>query len=147
MSTKELSNTLNKLLTRNYDAEKGFKEVSEKVKDRDLRTFFLNSSSERNRFGHEIKEIEQAYGIKPDKGSSFIADAHRSWIKLKDILSGDSHEAIIDEAIRGEDYAIDDYEEALNSVDLEPKYKRVLSDHLRSLMSSKEQLDKLKASL
>jgi len=53
----------------------------------------------------------------------------------------------VDEAIRGEDYAIEDYEKAIDNTALKPDHQRILSDHLKSIKSSKEQLTRIKSSL
>ncbi len=145
METKTAEKQLNRLLGRNYDAEKGYEQVAEKVQDGQMQSFFKNNASERYRFGHEIKQLLDELGFEADKGSTFEADVHRAWINIKDTLSLHSDKAILEEAERGEEYAIDDYEDAMENKNLKPDHKRILSDHLNSIKSSKQQIGKLKA--
>lgn len=147
MSSNDLARRLNILLTRNYDAEKGYEQIAEKTEHPELQTFFKNNREERYRFGHEIKEIEKAYGVEPDKGSSIVADAHRAWINARENFASNDDEAIIEEALRGENFAETDYELALDLESLKPDHKRTLTDHLKAIKNSKEQLEKIKASL
>lgn len=147
METRSPEDQLNRLLTRNYDAEEGYKTVAEKMEHPEMRDFMTTNSKERNNFGHEIKEIMIQMNLKPEKGTSIIGDAHRAWINVRDLISGDNDAAILDEAERGEEYAIEDYEAAIEHAALSPENKRKLSDHLNSIKKSKEQLSKLKAAL
>lgn len=147
MSHNSIENSLNTLLTRNYDAEKGYANVSEKVDHPEMRSFMLNNSNERREFGKQIKDILNSHGLEIHKGSSIVADMHRAWIDLKGLLSQNSDKAILEEATRGEELAIDDYKKAIDNPEISPEDKRVLSDHLKSIMSSYEQLSKLKATV
>lgn len=134
---------LNKLLTRNYDAEKGYQQIAEKADNAELKEFFQQNYKERYQFGHEIKDILQDYDAKPDKGSSTLGDAHRTWIDLKDWLTGHDYEAIVNEAIRGEKSAIEDYEKALDNTALKLKHQRVLSDQLGAIKTSEAELERM----
>lgn len=147
MGTKTAEKQLNRLLGRNYDAEKGYQEVADKADDGQMTSFFKNNASERNRFGHEIKKMITEAGGKPDKGTTTEADVHRAWINVKETLSLNSDKAILEEAERGEEYAIDDYQEAIENENLTPEQKRKLSDHLKSIKGSKEQINKMKATV
>ncbi|GAA5021107.1 hypothetical protein GCM10011506_03380 [Marivirga lumbricoides] len=143
MNQQENIDSLNKLLTRNYDAEKGYQQIAEKTDRNDLKEFFRQSYKERYQFGHEIKEILQEYGAKPDKGSSALGDAHRAWIDLKDWLTGEDYEAIVNEAIRGEKSAIKDYEEIIDNSSLQVEHKRTLSDQLGAIKTAEAELESM----
>lgn len=53
--TEEMSNKLNDLLEKNYDAEKGYKKAAEKVENTELQQFFNEQAQKRYDFGHELK--------------------------------------------------------------------------------------------
>lgn len=147
MENKDLVDSLNKLLTRNYDAEKGYELLADKIEREELKGFFKHAYKERFNFGHEIKDIIKDYGATPDKGTSLIADAHRALINVRDLLTGEDKEAVIDEAIRGENFAIDDYKEALDLSSLRVEHKRTLTDQLESIKTSKRELEGMKKAL
>ncbi len=111
--SSEISKKLNELLEKNYDAEKGYKLAAEKVENERLKSFFSKRAQERYDFGHELKSEIKNFGEEPDKGSSLAGDAHRTWMNLKASLSGDKDEAVLEEAIRGEKAAVEEYEDIL----------------------------------
>jgi uncharacterized protein (TIGR02284 family) len=108
---------LNKLLTRNYDAEKGFKTAAENTKNPSLKSYFQRNSQMHYDFGHQLKSEISKIGGSPDKGSSVAGDAHRGWMDLKASVSSDNDEAILEECERGQKKALNDYEDALSNID------------------------------
>ena len=124
--TKEMSKALNELLEKNYDSEKGFKNAADDVKNERLKSFFKERAQQRYDFGHELKSEIQNFGGTPDKGSSTLGDAHRAWMDLKSKFSSDNEEAILEEAIRGENAAVENYNEVINDHDFPPSTENLL---------------------
>ncbi|MCP9199553.1 PA2169 family four-helix-bundle protein [Gramella sp. GC03-9] len=122
----KIAGKLNELLEKNYDAEKGYKLAAEKVKREDLKRFFTQRAQERYDFGHELKSEIKNFGETPDKGSSLAADAHRSWMNLKASLSNDKDESVLEEAVRGEKKAVEEYEDVINESEIPVSTKQVL---------------------
>lgn len=112
MENEKVVSVLNDLLTKNYDAEKGYKEAGEKIEHTSLKSYFDNQAQNRYDFGHQIKALISKYGGKPDKGTSVVGDLHRTWIAIRDAFS-DGDKAIYDEAIRGEEAFSSEYGEVL----------------------------------
>ncbi|WP_027377744.1 ferritin-like domain-containing protein [Kaistella palustris] len=113
MENEKVVDLLNDLLTKNYDAEKGYKEAAEKVEHQALRSYFTAQAKNRYDFGHEIKGLIAKYGGEPDKGTSVAGDIHRTWIAIRDAFSsGDKN--IYEECIRGEETFSEEYGEVLN---------------------------------
>ena len=106
-------NTLNKLITTLYDGENGYKEAAEEVSSTTLATRFRQLAQQRYDFGHEIKPFIKNLGGEVDKGGSVSASIHRVWMDLKAAVAGNDEEAILNECIRGEESAVEAYEEAL----------------------------------
>ena len=115
MENEKVTECLNDLLTKAYDAEEGFKQAAERAEGHPgLVSFFRKQSDLRLSFGHEIKQMIAKYGGTPDKGSSVAAKAHQVWISVKDTLTPDHDgEAILEECIRGEKAALEEYDEKL----------------------------------
>ncbi len=112
MENDKVVSLLNELLTKNYDAEKGYKEAAEKIEHTSLKSYFNEQAQNRYDFGHEIKALIAKYGGEPDKGTSITGDLHRVWIAIRDAFtSGDK--AIFDEAVRGEEAFSAEYGEML----------------------------------
>ncbi|QDP84272.1 PA2169 family four-helix-bundle protein [Chryseobacterium sp. SNU WT5] len=139
MENEKLVSVLNDLLTKNYDAEKGYKEAGEKIEHTSLRSYFEKQAENRYSFGHKIKEMIVKYGGTPDKGTSIVGDLHRTWISLRDAFaSGDK--AIYDECIRGEESFSNEYGEVLADDVLPPDVREMVT-------MQKDSVDKALASL
>ncbi len=136
---------LNLLLKRNYDAEKGYKQALEQTNDNDLQAFYKNNAEERYRFGHDLKKMLSDLDSTPDKDSTLEGDVHRTWMNIREALSLNDDKAVLKECERGELHAINDYKEAVDNLVLKPAYKKTLSDHLHSIKTSLQQLQKLEA--
>lgn len=116
MTNEETVELLNDLLTKAYDAEQGYEQAAKRADEASrLRDFCLTQSSLRLSFGHEIKSLIKQYGGEPDKGASIAGKTHQAWIAIKDAVSSDDEEAILEECIRGEEAALEEYNEKLQT--------------------------------
>jgi len=115
--TVEMSNKLNELLERTYDSEKGFKKAAEKVDNPTIKNFFEKRAQQRYDFGHELKREIKSFGQSPDKGGSTKATLHRNWIDFKTFFSINNEEAMLEEVKRGEQEAIETYNDIINDKD------------------------------
>ena len=123
---KEMAEKLNELLEKNYDSEKGFKNAAEDVKNAKLKEFFEQKAKQRYDFGHELKSEIKNLGETPDKGTSLTGDAHRAWMDLKSAFTSDNEEAVLEEAVRGEKAAVEDYNDVINNSELPPSTANLL---------------------
>lgn len=139
MENDNVVSILNDLLTKNYDAEKGYKEAGEKIEHTSLKTYFDGQAQNRYNFGHEIKALITKYGGEPDKGTSVAADLHRAWIAIRSAFSS-GDQAIYEECIRGEEAFSAEYGEVLNDA--------ILPQDVRAMVSKqKDSVDRALASL
>ena len=107
--TENVGKKLNELLEKTYDAEKGFKKAAENVEHTALKTYFNQKAQERYNFGHELKSEIKAFNQDVDKGGSLTGKAHRAWMDVKSLFSSNDEESMLEEAIRGEKSAIEEY--------------------------------------
>ncbi|RDK88863.1 uncharacterized protein (TIGR02284 family) [Marinirhabdus gelatinilytica] len=133
MYTEKMSNRLNELLTKNYDAEAGYKKAAEIVENPQLKQFFETKAQERYDFGHELKTEIRNTGGNPDKGTSFTGDAHRTWMSIKDTFSSNDEEAILEEVKRGEKAAVEEYQEVIADTTLPPTTKNILTKQVSNV--------------
>lgn len=144
--SEEIADKLNDLLEKNYDSEKGFRNAADDVKNERLKTFFRNKAQERYDFGHELKSEIRNFGSSPEKGSSVKADAHRAWMNLKAALSGDKEEAVLEEVIKGEKLAVEDYNKVIRDVELPPSTENLLIKQKSAFQKTLEEVKALEAS-
>ncbi|WBL22700.1 ferritin-like domain-containing protein [Zunongwangia sp. HRR-M8] len=141
--SEEVSEKLNELLEKNYDAEKGYKFAAENVKNDKLKSFFTERAQERYDFGHELKSEIRNYGEVPDKGSSLAGDAHRTWMNLKTAFSGNKEEAVLEEAIRGEKVAVEEYQKILDDTNVPASTQNILLKQKNSIVASLNEVKSL----
>ncbi len=128
-----MSNKLNELLEKNYDAEKGYKKASEIVDNQKLKHFFDQQAQSRYDFGHELKSEIRQYGETVDKGGSVTGTMHRAWMDIKTTFTSNDEEAILKEITKGEKAAVEDYNEVINDTTLPPTTKKILTTHRENI--------------
>ncbi|MDX1272157.1 PA2169 family four-helix-bundle protein [Bizionia paragorgiae] len=134
--TEEISNKLNELLVKNYDAEKGYLNAAENVDSDRLKMFFKRRATERNQFANEIKNEIKQYGEEPKDSGSFKGTMHRNWMTLKSTFSGNNEEAVLEEAIRGEKASLEDYYEMVTEKNLPPTIDALVLKHRDAIQSA-----------
>lgn len=99
------------------NGEHGFLAAADHVKNPALKTLFKELSAERARFAAELLPHLQRLGGRNDPGGTSAGTIHRGWIGLKSLLAGPHHDhAVVTEAERGEQSAIDTFNEALGGM-------------------------------
>lgn len=116
--TEKVSNRLNDLLTRTYDAEKGYKLAQDKIDNPSIKTFLNERVQQRYIFGHELKDEIANFGELPEKGGSIKGDLHRTWMNLTATLTGNETERILEEVERGEKASLEEYNDILKDDDM-----------------------------
>ncbi|WP_339709152.1 PA2169 family four-helix-bundle protein [uncultured Kriegella sp.] len=116
--TEVIGRKLNAILEKTYDAEKGFGKAAENCEVRSLATWFNERALDRHRFINELKREINAFGEGYKDNGTLAGDAHRTWMDIKSLFSKDHAEAMLEEAIRGEKVALEEYKEVLKEKDL-----------------------------
>lgn len=111
---KEIISTLNELIGICAEGEKGYKNASEKVEDKEFKTILYRLSQQRALFRSELEEdLIKDFGQDAKTDDSILSKLHRGWMDFKAGLRGDDAKAVFDECIRGEEHAIEKYAHAL----------------------------------
>ncbi|MBT8185709.1 MAG: PA2169 family four-helix-bundle protein [Eudoraea sp.] len=116
--TERISNRLNELLEKNYDAEKGYNLAADKVEIPSVKTFLKNRADQRRNFAFDLKREITEYGGSPEKDGSVTGKLHRTWMKLLSTFSGDETEQILEEVERGEKTSLEEYNAILEDKDI-----------------------------
>jgi len=133
MDKSKVISQLNHLLSRNYDAESGFVEAANHINSVTLNRWFQENSNQRYRFAKEIEAEIRNLGGEPDKGTSFMGEMHQFWMDLKSHFTGNDEASMLEEAIRGEEKALEDYRATLNNTTLPLHTKLLLQDHMSTI--------------
>ena len=139
MDTKyeKLMDQLEEILEKNRDAEKGFQKAADNADSASLKSYFERKSRERAQFNNSLKKEMIAYYDDFDEDSSFSGSVHRAWMDIKALFSADNDESMLEEAIRGDKAAIEEYEDVLED--------KTLSNSIATLI--REQKSKIETDL
>ena len=125
-----LESTLQEILQKNIDAERGYRKAAENADSDGLKTFFEDKSRDRKIFNDYLKqEILLNFENLKEEGS-FTGTLHRTWMDLKSVFSKNSDAAMLEEAIRGDKSAVEEYEEILKNTELPPKIADIIRTQL-----------------
>jgi uncharacterized protein (TIGR02284 family) len=105
--------TLNGLIETCKNGEEGFRTAAEGLSDQAVKTAFGKFARDRWQMARELQDEVQGLGGKPETGGSVGGAAHRGWMNIKSVVTGNDDQAIIAEAERGEDVAKAAYQSAL----------------------------------
>lgn len=124
--TKEMGETLNRLLQKNLDAEKGFRNATDDVKDEQLKIFLKEIAYQKYDFAHELRTEIRNFGQSPTKGSSVLSDVQRSWMNIRSGLSLNAEASVLKQAIKAEQAGLEEYRVVLKEHNFPPSTESVL---------------------
>ena len=134
-AAKELVETLK-------DGERGFASAADKLRDSDHPAWasaLQKLSEQRAGFHREIVDLGHDYGDDVDESGTVAAALHRGWISLKDALTGDSAESVLEAAATGEDHAVSEYEKALEQ-DLSAGFRDVVTRQHAAVVAARDEV-------
>ena len=114
-ATHEVSSILNGLIETCKDGENGFHKAAADAKESSLQSLFSKYSAQRASYAQELQRLVSGLGEKPASAEHLSAKLHRGWIGLKESVTGDKDKAIVYEAEAGEDAAMKNYKDALET--------------------------------
>jgi uncharacterized protein (TIGR02284 family) len=107
---------LNHLIETCRDAERGFLIAAEHVHAPELRRLFLKLANQRHEFADELLPHAQRLGGANAGDGTCAAAVHRAWLRVKARWTTNSDRAVLEEAARGERFALAAYDEAVHEV-------------------------------
>lgn len=134
--SEEISNKLNELLVKNYDAEKGYLNAIDNVESNDLKMFFKRRASERSEFAKELRTEILRYGQIPEESGSFKGTMHRNWMSLKSTFTSNNEESVLEEAIRGEEASLEEYDKLMKENNLPPTIDNLILKHRNAIQAA-----------
>ena len=110
---KEIEDRLNDIIQKNEDAIKGYEKAAEHAQGINLQNYFRKKAIERSNFLIELKAAAPALKSREGVDGSAAGSMHRVWMDVKAFFSDDNDESMLEEAIRGDKAAIQEYNEVL----------------------------------
>lgn len=136
--SEKISNKLNDLLEKNYDAKQGYELAADKVENPTVTRFINDKVSQRSEFTTELKNEIREYGELKNDSGSFKGEMHRNWMNLTSSISGDNTERILEEIERGEKAALESYNDVLSNeeISLEPSTRNLLTKQRNNIQAA-----------
>jgi len=110
-----ITSSLNELIETLKDGQMGFGEAQKDTTDPNLKLVFSEYSAQRASFVTELERFVSKEGVLPEDSGSVAGSLHRGWINLKATVSSREDLAILEECERGEDSAVETYEDAISA--------------------------------
>jgi uncharacterized protein (TIGR02284 family) len=107
---------LNHLIETCRDAERGLRVAADNVNSPKTRRTLLALAEQRHAFADDLLPHAQRLGGAGDADGTAAAAVHRAWIQVKARLASDRDNAVLQEAARGERYAMHAYDDAVTEV-------------------------------
>ncbi len=129
------------------DGKNGFAKGADKLSESDkpeLASTFQQFSRQRATFEAELRELAAAYGDQLEEKGSVIGAMHRTWLSVKDAMSGDDPSGVLDAAEQGEDHAVAAYDKALEQ-DLSPSLRAVVERQGAAVRAAHDDVRRLRA--
>lgn len=146
MDNDKVVDTLNRLIRTSLDGERGYREAADEVRNDQYKQMFTSYAQERSSFANELQNHVRRLGGKPADSGSTAAAAHRVWIGVRDAVTGKSDRDIVAEVDRGEEVAVNNYQDALNE-DLPSEVREVVGRQASEISAAHSEIHTLKDSL
>ncbi|GHG19793.1 aldehyde dehydrogenase [Deinococcus indicus] len=144
MNNETVLDKLQYLLGTLRDGEKGFADAAEHATDPQLKTLFTERSGQRARLAAEVEAHIARLGDKPREGGSVGAALHRTWLNVRDALTGRDDYQVVAEAERGEDVAVENYQDVLKEADLPADIRAFVEGQFAQVKASHDQIRDMK---
>jgi uncharacterized protein (TIGR02284 family) len=96
---------------------------------------------------NQLQQVVRRLGGDPEDDGSTAAAAHRTWLNLKDAVTGNSDKQIVEEVENGEDYIKGKYETALQDDRLSVQAKSTIEEAFKSVREGHDRASQLKHSM
>src|SRR5262249_30408962 len=139
MNNNEVIAILNNLIETCRDGQEGFRTAAENIRNSEFRRLFNIFSQQRAQFVTELQAEVHRLGGSPETKGSVVGWLQRGWMNAKVAVRADEASVIL-ECQRGEEAAVNNYQEALKA-DLPLDVQYVVK---RQYMDIKDAFDRIR---
>lgn len=136
---QEIESRLKDVVEKNEDAVKGFEKAADHAKELGTKSYFEKKAQERKRFIKQLHNATPALELGNTKIEGSTKGAvHRSWMDVKALFSGDNDESMLEESVRGDRAAIEEYNEVMGHVMVPHRIKQILAEQKQEIQADLE---------
>jgi uncharacterized protein (TIGR02284 family) len=143
MSIDNDISVLNGLIKTTLDSMNGYEDAAKDAESTQYATMFADFA----RVATILQAQVRALGGEPETQSSLLGAAHRTFMDLKQAITGKDDKAIILEVERGEDHIKAKYEAAMKETDLAPIVSGAIAEGYASVRAGHDRMSALKHSI
>ena len=141
--TNDTIKALNYLIGTCIDGENGYREAADEATSSDLKTRLMRLGQQRAQFRGELEQEVLRLGGDPKESGSAGAALHRTWLNVRDAVTGKDDSAILKESQRGEKAALDNYDDVLGR-DLPADLRETVARQQGQIQQAYSELENLK---
>ncbi len=145
-NTNDVS-VLNGLIETTLDSMKGYEDAAKDAESTQFATMFADFARDRAKSATDLQNHVRTLGGEPEMDSSMLAAAHRTFMDLKQAITGKDDKAIIQEVERGEDHIKAKFEDAMKDSDLSPATRSAITEAFASVREGHDKMSALKHSM
>ena len=138
---------LNGLIKTTLDSMKGYEDAAKDAESTQYASMFADFARDRAKVATDLQNQVRTLGGEPELDSSMLAAAHRTFMDLKQAITGKDDKAIIQEVERGEDHIKAKFEDAMKDGDLEPATRKAITTAFASVREGHDKMSALKHSV
>jgi uncharacterized protein (TIGR02284 family) len=144
--TNDIS-VLNGLIATTLDSMKGYEDAAKDAESTQYATMFADFARDRATVATDLQNQVRNLDGEPELDSSMLAAAHRTFMDLKQAITGKDDKAIIQEVERGEDHIKAKFEDAMKDGDLTPATQTAITKAFASVREGHDKMSALKHSM
>lgn len=138
---------LNGLIETTLDSMKGYEDAANDAESTQYATMFADFARDRAKVATDLQNQVRSLGGEPELDSSVLAAAHRTFMDLKQAITGKDDKAIIQEVERGEDHIKAKFEDAMKDGDLTAATQAAITEAFASVREGHDKMSALKHSM
>jgi uncharacterized protein (TIGR02284 family) len=145
MQNDDAISTLNHLISIAKDGVNGMSSAAESAKNAQLKSTLSQLSQERNRVATQLQDVVRRLGGDPDQSGTTLGAAHRTFMNVKEAVTGSTDRALLNECERGEDVAVREFTSALEQT-LPADIKQTVQSLLGQVRTSHDRIKQMRNS-
>ncbi|HEV2748567.1 MAG TPA: PA2169 family four-helix-bundle protein [Allosphingosinicella sp.] len=134
---------LNSLIETTIDSVDGYRRSAQEATNSRFSAGFLERASEREQIVSQLRDQVRKLGGNPEDDGSVLAAAHRTFLSLRDKVTGSDDTAVIAEVDHGESYLNGKWETALKDDRLSPETRALIQQCYGSVREGRDTFRRL----
>lgn len=139
--------TLNSLIATTIDSADGYNEAAKDSENSRFTALFTSRASERRAIAARLQQQVTSLGGNPEDDGTLLAGAHRMFLNLKSVVTGNDDKAIINEVEAGEDHIKAKFEDALGDMKLTPAVRDLIESSYVAVKAGHDEMRDIKHSM